>query len=191
VTVLEDTITYLEMLARPTTRRVPAPFEKLALMRADDCTVSFYRYLYNAVGEPWLWFERRLIDDATLAEQILKPTIEIFVLYVRGVPAGFFELDTAAPRDTKLCYFGLIPDFIGRRLGPFLLQMAIDQAWSRPLDRMWLHTSTFDHPKALSVYQQAGFVVYARRRIWFEDPRERGILPRTIAHRLLPALQQT
>jgi GNAT superfamily N-acetyltransferase len=179
------------MLARPTTRRVAVPFEKLALMRADDCTVSFYRYLYNAVGEPWLWFERRLIDDATLAEQILKPTIEIFVLYVRGVPAGFFELDTAAPRDTKLCYFGLIPDFIGRRLGPYLLQMAIDQAWSRPLDRLWLHTSTFDHPKALSVYQQAGFVVYARRRVWFEDPRERGILPRTIVHRLLPALEQT
>jgi hypothetical protein len=38
-----------------------------------------------------------------------------------------------------------------------------------------LHTSTFDHPKALSVYQRAGFVAYARRSVLFEDPRERGI----------------
>jgi len=183
VTVLQDTITYLEMLARPTGRRVPAPLEKLALMQAEACTVSFYRYLYDTVGEPWLWFERRMIGDAALAAQIGKPTIEIFVLYVRGVPAGFFELDTAAARETKLCYFGLIPDFIGRRLGPYLLQAAIDRAWSRPIDRFWLHTSTFDHPKALRVYQRAGFVVYARRAVTFDDPRESGILPRNLGNR--------
>jgi len=188
VTVLEDTITYLEMLERPSGRRVPAPLDKLALMRAEGCTVSFYRYLYNTVGEPWLWFERRIIDDAEVAAQIHRPAIEIFALYVRGVPAGFFELDTAAARETKLCYFGLIPDFIGRRLGPYLLQAAIDRAWSRPIDRFWLHTSTFDHPKALRVYQQAGFVVYARRTVLFEDPRERGILPRSPGHRLLSVL---
>src|SRR6266446_9539601 len=80
VTVLEDTITYLEMLARPAGRRVPAPLEKLALMRAEACTVSFYRYLYNTVGEPWLWFERRVIDDTALMAQIGKPAIEIFAL---------------------------------------------------------------------------------------------------------------
>jgi GNAT superfamily N-acetyltransferase len=179
VTALEDVITYLEMLERPAGKRVQAPLEKLALMRAEDCTVSFYRYMYDTVGRQWLWFERRLLGDAALAALITKPTIEIFVLYVRGVPAGFFELDTAAPRDTKLCYFGLIPDFIGRRLGPYMLQAAIDQAWSRPLDRFWLHTSTFDHPKALATYQRAGFVVYARRRVSFDDPRDLGILPKT------------
>jgi GNAT superfamily N-acetyltransferase len=189
VTLLDDTITFLEMLERPTGRQVPAPLEKLALMRAEHCTASFYRYLYNTVGEPWLWFERRLIGDSALAALIHQPTIEIFVLYVRGVPAGFFELDLAAPRETKLCYFGLVPDFIGRRLGPYFLQAAIDRAWSsRPIDRLWLHTSTFDHPKALQVYQQAGFVVYARRQVSFEDPRERGILQRTLTHRLLPPL---
>jgi GNAT superfamily N-acetyltransferase len=179
VTALEDVITYLEMLDRPAGKRVPAPLDKLALMRAEDCTVSFYRYMYDTVGRSWLWFERRLVDDAALTALIAKPTIEIFVLYVRGIPAGFFELDTAAPRETKLCYFGLIPDFIGRRLGPYMLQAAIDQAWSRPLDRFWLHTSTFDHPKALATYQRAGFVVYARRRVSFDDPRDLGILPRS------------
>jgi GNAT superfamily N-acetyltransferase len=191
VTLLDDTITYLEMLERPTGRQVPTPLDKLALMRAEHCTVSFYRYLYNTVGEPWLWFERRLIGDSALAALIHQSTIEIFVLYVRGVPAGFFELDLAAPRETKLSYFGLVPDFIGRRLGPYLLQAAIDRAWSsRPIGRMWLHTSTFDHPKALQVYQQAGFVVYARRQVSFEDPRDRGILPRTLTHRLVPPLDR-
>src|SRR5262245_38708799 len=179
MTMLDDVITYLEMLARPLGRRAPAPLEKLALMRAEACTVSFYRYLYDTVGEPWLSFERRLMDDAAWAAHIRQQTIEIFVLYVGGVPAGFFELDIAAPHETKLCYFGLIPDFIGRRLGPYLLQAAIDQAWSRPIVRFWLHTSTFDHPKALSVYHQAGFVVYERSRASLQDPRGAGILPKS------------
>src|SRR3984893_16679575 len=171
------------MLARPVGRRVAAPLEKLALMQAEACPVSFYRYLYDTVGEPWLWFERRMIGDLALAAQIGKPTIEIFVLYVRGVPAGFSELDTAAARETKLCYFGLIPDFIGRRLRRCLLHEVADRACSRSIDRFWLHTSTFDPPKALRVYQRAGFVVYARRAVSFDDPRESGILPRNLGYR--------
>ena len=92
------------------------------------------------------------------SQLITKPTIEIFVLYVGGVPAGFFELDAAEPRETKLCYFGLVPDFIGRGFGAYMLQAAIDRAWTaRPIDRLWLHTSTYDHPNALRVYQRAGF----------------------------------
>src|ERR1044071_9655305 len=146
---LDDVITYLEMHERPSGAPVPAPFGKLALMRAEACTVSFYRYLYETVGTPWLWYERRLWDDAALATEITKPTTEIFVLYAGGVPTGYFELDTAPAREAELCYFGLIPEFIGRRLGPFMLRAAIDQAWLRPINRLWVHTRTFDHPKAL------------------------------------------
>ena len=188
--LLDDVITYLEMHIKPTAPPVPAPFGKLALMRAENITVSFYRYLYETVGTPWLWYERRLLDDATLAAQIAKPTTEIFVLYVGGVPAGYFELDAAAANETELCYFGLIPEFIGRRLGPFLLRAAIDQAWLRPINRLWVHTRTFDHPRALGNYQRAGFVVYDRRPLRFEDPRIRGILPRSLKHPRLPPLDE-
>jgi len=188
--LLDDVITYLEMRQRPNLPRVhPAPV-KLALIQAEQCTVSFYRYLYETVGTPWLWYERRLLDDAALAAEIRKPTTEIFVLYVRGVPAGYFELDTAAASDTELRYFGLVPEFIGRGFGPFLLQAAIERAWSRPIARLWVHTRTFDHPKALGHYQRAGFTVYARQPLRFEDPRLRGYLPRDLKHPRLPPLDE-
>lgn len=188
--LIEDVITYLEMHARPLLPRVHPPPGKLALIQAERCTMSFYRYLYETVGTPWLWYERRLIDDAALAAEIEKPTTEIFVLYVGGVPAGYFELDAASPRETELRYFGLVPEFIGRGFGPFLLQAAVGRAWERPIGRLWVHTRRFDHPKALGNYQRAGFVVYARREVRFEDPRLRGILPRTLRHRLLPPLDE-
>ncbi|HVH80978.1 MAG TPA: GNAT family N-acetyltransferase, partial [Stellaceae bacterium] len=117
-----------------------------------------------------------------------KPTTEIFVLFVGGVPAGFFELSAAEARQTELSYFGLVPEFIGRHLGLLLLNAAIEQAWSRPIERFWVHTCTFDHPRALPLYQRAGFIVYARRQVSFDDPRETGILPRSLEHPLLPPL---
>jgi GNAT superfamily N-acetyltransferase len=188
--LLDDVITYLEMREAPTTPRIPAPPAKLALMRAENCTVSFYRYLYETVGTPWLWYERRLTGDGALGAEINKPTTEIFVLHVGGVPGGYFELDTAPPQETELRYFGLIPEFIGRGFGPFLLRAAIDRAWERPIGRLWVHTRTFDHPRALGYYQRAGFVVYARQKLRFEDPRTQGILPRTLKHPLLPPLDE-
>jgi ribosomal protein S18 acetylase RimI-like enzyme len=188
--LLDDVITYLEMFERPSLPRIHPPPGKLALIQAERCTVSFYRYLYETVGTNWLWYERRLLDDAALAGLVQKPTTEIFVLNVGGVPAGYFELDTEAQRETELCYFGLTPEFIGRGFGPFLLQAAIDRAWSRPIRRFWVHTRNYDHPKALGHYQRAGFVVYERRSLQFEDPRTRGILPHDLKNPRLPPLER-
>ncbi|HEX3862852.1 MAG TPA: GNAT family N-acetyltransferase [Stellaceae bacterium] len=185
---LDDVITSLEMFERPSAPHLPPPLGKLALMRAEDCTVPFYRFLYETVGMTWLWYERRLLPDAPLAAIIQKPTTEIFVLYAGGVPAGYFELDAASPHETELSYFGLMPEFIGRRLGPFMLQAAIDRAWSRPIRRLWVHTRMYDHPKALGHYQRAGFVVYARQKLRFPDPRAKGILPRDLKNPRLPPL---
>ncbi|MBV9521956.1 MAG: N-acetyltransferase, partial [Alphaproteobacteria bacterium] len=67
---LADVITYLEMRARPTRPTVPLPAGKLAIMRAEPCTIAFYRFLYHAVGDPWLWFERRLWSDERLAAHL-------------------------------------------------------------------------------------------------------------------------
>jgi len=188
VALVESTITYLEMFERPSGATRPHPALRLALMRAEECTVSFYRYLYETVGTPWVWFERRLLDDELLAGIIHRPANEIFVLYVSGVPAGYFELDATPADETELCYFGLVPEFIGRGLGGFLLRAAIDRAWARPIRRFWTHTSTFDHPRALPNYQRCGFTVYERQEVHIEDPRERGILPRSLRHPRLPPL---
>src|ERR1700743_2828388 len=101
MTRIADTVTYLEMFERPPVRPLPAPLGKLALMRSEQCTVSFYRYLYETGGTPWVGFERRQRSEAALAAELAKPTTEVFVMYVGGVPAGYFELDSAEARQTE------------------------------------------------------------------------------------------
>jgi GNAT superfamily N-acetyltransferase len=156
---------------------VPSVSAPVAVLRAERCTASFFRYLYDTVGERWLWYERRRLSEEALLERIHARGIEIFVLYVGGVPGGFVELDRRDPGETELALFGLVPEFIGRGLGTYFLGWSINQAW-RPAggpnpERVWLHTCSLDHPNALPTYQRAGFTAYRRESIVIEDPRRR------------------
>lgn len=168
---LEVTVTYLEMLARPTQPPPPAPAIPYRIDRVERPSVAFYRYLYNTVGEPWLWHERRKASDAELAEILGDNNLWLYVMYAEGEPAGYAELDARRQPEIELAYFGIIPKFIGQGLGPTLLNAAVDIAWRAQATRFWVHTCTLDHPKALPCYIRAGFVPYkdAVRRI--RDPR--------------------
>lgn len=168
---VEMVITYLQMKRRPAHPPVTHPGERVALLRAERPTISFYRYLYDTVGEPWMWYERRLMCDETLKRIVHNPKVEIYVLYAHGVPAGYAELDARVPGEVELAYFGLVPQFIGRGLGKFLLRSALDTAWDKDVGRVWVHTCNFDHPRAIAVYQRAGFVPYKQETELIDDPR--------------------
>jgi ribosomal protein S18 acetylase RimI-like enzyme len=176
--LLRCTVTSLEMTARPKHPPRPAPHGlHTALLRAVRPTVAFYRFLYDTVGAPWLWYERREIDDESLAAVVQDDDVEIYVLYVEGVPAGYAELDRRQMPDIELAYFGLMPQFIGRGLGRYLLSAAIDIAWGYEPKRLWVHTNTLDHPGALQLYQRAGFRPYRREEKLVPDPRLTGVIP--------------
>ncbi len=160
---LPVTVTYLRMTEPPYKPPPPPPLVRHALLHAKNPPVGFYRYLYDAVGRDWYWVDRKRQDDATLAANVQDEQVEIYVLYVDGVPAGYAELDfRPLPEVAELAYFGLIPEFIGMKLGPFLLRAALDIAWSRDPDVVQVNTCTLDSPAALPLYQRMGFVAYDR-----------------------------
>lgn len=162
------TVTYLEMTRRPAGQRPHPPLGydhgNLMLVRAAKPPIHFYRYLYDAVGRDYVWVDRKRRTDEDLAKDIHDDRVEIFVLYVNGAPAGYFELDFRKKGECDLAYFGLVQDFTGRRLGPYLLGAAIDTAWNREIERMTVNTNTLDHPKALPLYQRMGFSPYAQKK---------------------------
>ncbi len=174
--MLDYTVTYLEMAARPATapRRPPVAGAPLSLIRLYEPTVGYYRYIQHTVGDPWLWWERKAMSDAELAEIIGDEAVEIYVLSVGGVPAGFVELDfRAMPDRAEIAYFGLFEDFIGRGLGGYLLDWSVHCAWNRTPGPTLLtvNTCTLDHPGALPAYQKAGFIPVGREEKRVADPR--------------------
>ena len=175
-------ITSLEMLTESArTEHAAPPVEALSIQRARHPTVAFYRFLYDKVGEAWLWTDRRRWSDAELAETVQDTKVEIWVLWAGGQPAGYAELDRRVPGEVELAYFGLLPQFIGRGLGSRLLHFAIRTAWANAPWRLWVHTCNFDHPSALGLYERHGFVAYRTDEQFIYDPRVLGLVPRHAA----------
>lgn len=169
--IADITVYYLEMLSH-SQRTVAAPRDDLAVLQAKKPTVAFYRFLYNTVGQPYNWHSRGRLPDAELAALIQDPRNEVHVLYAGGTPAGFAELVQRTSDEIELIQFGLMPASIGKGLGKWLLQWAIDKAWSYSPRRFWLHTCTLDHPAALPNYLKGGFTVYKQeaKQVMLADP---------------------
>ena len=163
-------VTYLQMLAAPA-YAAPAMPESVQVMRAERPSAAYYRFLYGTVGKPWQWYERMKLTDGELNLILHAPHVEVHVLYVAGVPAGYVEMVRETHGETEIAYFGLMPDFIGRGLGRFFLEWSLTYAWSHQPQRVWLHTCSLDHPQALPNYEKAGLVPYRRERVFIVDPR--------------------
>ncbi len=156
---VDVTVYYLEMLSA-SPQELPALPCELNVLHARNPLVSFYRYLYDAVGKDYNWVNRKKLSDDELAAIINHSQNELHVLYVDGSPAGFAELDRRQPDEIEMVQFGLFPEFIGQGLGKWFLQWTVNQVWSYQPKRFWLHTCTLDHPAALTNYKKAGFVEF-------------------------------
>jgi GNAT superfamily N-acetyltransferase len=162
--VLEDmpekidvTVTFLEMGKAPA-HYPPLPVNhQLALLRAKNMPMHFYRYLIDRVGRRWHWVNALRLDDETLAARLGEPEREVRVLYLDGAPAGFFEIRTHLPDYSELAYFGLMEHVLGMGLGRWFLGAAIEACWEHAPRGVVVQTCTLDHPAALPLYQKLGF----------------------------------
>lgn len=151
------TVTFLEMTAPPAHYPALPHNRQIALMRARNIPVHFYKYLADRVGRKWHWVNILRTPDEELAEDLVKPERDIRVVYLDGSPAGFFDIKQESPDITDLAYFGLMEHAVGQGLGRWFLGAAIEAAWSNRPRSVTVQTCTLDHPAALPLYQRMGF----------------------------------
>jgi len=170
-------VTSLEMLSAPPPRPERSDLG-LSLRREAQPDLDWFRALFRRTGEDWLWFSRLTMTDAVLRAIIHDPAVEVYPLIAGEQEAGLLELDFRVAGECELSYFGLLSQFIGSGAGRWLMNRAIELAWSRPMRRFWVHTCTFDHPDALAFYRRSGFRAFRREVEISDDPRLTGAMPR-------------
>lgn len=157
------TRTYLEQTLPGDLRPAPLPGEDVTVVRVEDCAPSFWRRLYTEVGQAYHWIDRLGWTDSDIQNYLCDPAVSLWVLAVSGEVAGYFELrkhPEPATFSVEIAYFGLLPAYLGRGLGKYLLSEAATRAWELKPARVWLHTSTLDHMAALPNYLARGFSVF-------------------------------
>lgn len=148
------TVSFLEMAENP---KRPKP--ELETLRASPIPPAYFRAMYGEMGRRYHW-----IDQITRPEHELKtycndPNKEMVTLLLNGSPAGFYVLHRQISA-IDLTYFGLLDDAIGKGLGSLWLDFALHEAWeTQGIKKVTVNTCTLDHPRALTLYQEKGFVI--------------------------------
>jgi RimJ/RimL family protein N-acetyltransferase len=159
---------YLEMQSPARLQAKPTP-DGLDIVECEIKQFQFNRFLYQLVGANWQWFDKLSWTDEQWRGFAENDNLRTWVAYYQGAPAGYYELQQQEKGDVEIAYFGLAPKFIGRGFGGCLLSSAIQSAWNWPgTKRVYVHTCTLDHPRALNNYKARGLAVY---RIETEEKR--------------------
>ncbi|MHA6761953.1 GNAT family N-acetyltransferase [Streptacidiphilus sp. PAMC 29251] len=161
---MDKTITYLEMTA-PSDLQASRPVAGLALQRLEAGS-PLIPDIQARIGAPFGW-RSAARTESEWATWLAHPLRQYWLITHHGAPAGILNLEPQPDGDVEITTFGLLPEHHGHGLGGAALNLAVRQAWATTLAgegeavrRVWLHTSSLDHPNALTNYQRRGF------RIW-------------------------
>lgn len=140
---------------------VPVRFEEMEIKEGE-----FNRLLYQWIGQHWNWFMRLGWSLEQWHQHTERPQLRLWLLTVRGTPAGYVEMERQEGNQIEFISVGLAKPFIGQGLGGPMLSQALtvafdwtDAAGQRP-HRVWLHTCSDDHPSARNNYEARGFELF-------------------------------
>ena len=156
---MEEIVTELEMTA--VDQLNPAPVVDGVALRAAEPGPGI-KDLHVRIGTPYRWPSASR-TDGEWERWFAEPARRYRLVEYRGEVAGAADFEPQPGGDVEVTTFGLLPEFVGKGLGGFALTLVVADAWALPgTRRVWLHTSTLDHPNALPNYLRRGFRSFSR-----------------------------
>ena len=168
--IVDQTITYLEMSSPDDLVPGRPPPQPMELERVDGGTVALFHSTVLRIGEPHSWTTPSGRSEDQWGERLARPDVLAWIARVGDEVAGAIELELQLEGEVEITMFGLMPEMVGRGFGGHLLTVATRLAWDarlpddRPNRRVWLHTSSLDHPHALANYKRRGYRVFRSER---------------------------
>jgi GNAT superfamily N-acetyltransferase len=165
--IMDAVVTSLEMTSRAQLLRgLPAPVE-IAFDDAGPESADLVRDTYNRIWEPLAAVGRTGWSAEQWARELGHPAVHAWLARIHNDIAGLAELEAEAGNVVGIVVFGLVPEFVGKGFGAAFLTDVIERAWALPTSpadqpvRVWVETSSLDHPHALRNYTSRGFRVFA------------------------------
>ena len=150
-------MTYVEMTAPG--QLIPAAAVPGLILEPVDRSSALIPSILARIGAAYNWKSASRTGPEWAAWFAKHPGRAFWLLSFEGEPAGMLTYDLHPGGETEIVTFGLLPEFVGKGLGGFALTLGVQQAWALApqVNRVWLHTSSHDHPRALPNYHRCGF----------------------------------
>ena len=157
---------YLEIKSLDELSEVKKPNENYYLERVNPSDYQLNKFFYKQIGKSHKWVDRLEWKDNNWIEYVSNPNVFTFILKKKVDIAGFFELIYHKDKlEIEIAYFGLLDDYIGEKLGGYMLSEAIKKSFSFNIKRVWVHTCSLDHINALQNYLSRGMKIYNKETL--------------------------
>ena len=146
-------------------KAVPELEGSIEIVKHDDFQIN--KFFYKNVGKKHRWTDRLTWTDTDWIKYSSNPKVETYILKVGGDFAGYFELIFhLEKKETEIAYFGLLEEYHNKKLGGYLLSIAIKKSFKKEnIKRVWVHTCSLDHKNALKNYIARGMKIYKKETI--------------------------
>ena len=152
---------YLEIKSLNQLSEIKKSDDNYSLNQVIPNDFQLNKFFYKQIGKNYQWVDRLIWTDKNWIEYVSSPNLFTFVLKNNEDIAGFFELMYHKDKlETEIAYFGLLKEYIGKKLGGYMLSEAIKKSFSYNVKRVWAHTCSLDHKNALKNYLSRGMKVY-------------------------------
>ena len=137
------------------------PFDILNIIKVDPNDFQLNKFFYKKIGKKHNWVNRLVWNDKAWNDYLSANEVNTYILREKDELVGYFEqIFSKENLDCEIAYFGILEEYIGKKLGGYLLSEAIKKSFEIGSKRVWVHTCSLDHKHALNNYLSRGMKVF-------------------------------
>ena len=152
---------YLEIKSISELIEAKKPLESLHLEKVDPVDFQLNKFLYKEIGKKHRWIDRLIWNDKNWTDYVNSPSVFTYILKNKDDLVGYFEQNIYSKNnECEIAYFGILEEYIGKKIGAYLLSEAIKKSFKNGSKRIWVHTCSLDHKHALDNYLSRGMKIF-------------------------------
>ena len=157
---------YLEIKSLKSLNEVICPNQELILEKVSPPNIEINKFFYKNIGKKHRWVDRLIWDNLKWVTYIENNNVYTYILRLKDDLVGYFEIiNDENSKSTEIAYFGILENFIGKKIGGYFLSEAIKICFNNYSNRVWVHTCTLDHKNALKNYLKRGMKIFREETI--------------------------
>ena len=157
---------YLEIYSISDLIESESPSNEFKIELIDPPNFQLNKFFYKNVGKKHRWIDRLTWNDKQWIDYTTNENVKTYILKKNNDLVGYFELIFHnQKKETEIAYFGLLKEFHNKKLGSYLLSIAIKKSFQDKSERVWVHTCSLDHKNALNNYLSRGMKIFKRETV--------------------------
>ena len=105
--------------------------------------------------------DRLIWNESQWIDYFSNNRVKTYVFKHKEDLVGFFELIFHLEKnEVEIAYLGLLEEYQNKKLGSYLLSLAIKKSFIKDINRVWVHTCSLDHKNALQNYIARGMKIF-------------------------------